>query len=104
VVTIPPVQPSVADIQPEMALQEIGNTIPVQNDALAENKQKKKGLLNKLFSGEKTYIEDYVNATFTAFNGGEENNKWVLKVDRDKNGKSKRVKFTSPIFSAKSNN
>jgi hypothetical protein len=97
--------PSVADAIPEMALQDMRINFPANTtEDVAENKPKKKGLFNKLFSGEKTYIEDYVNATFTAFSTDKEDEKWVLKVDRDKDGKSKRVKFTSPLFSAKSRN
>jgi hypothetical protein len=106
-VTIHMSYPSMADTRPEITLQDIKPIIVidyVDDNTVAENKPKKKGLFNKLFSGEKIYIEDYVNATFTAFNGNKEDTKWVLKVERDKNGKSKRVKFTSPIFSAKSAN
>lgn len=73
-------------------------------DAMVYIKPKKKGLWGKIISGEKTYIEDYVNATFGAFKNDPEEDKWVLKVDRDENGKSKRVKFTSPLFSIKSKN
>jgi hypothetical protein len=65
----------------------------------------KKGLFDKIFSGEQTYIEDYVNAVFHTFKGGKKGaEKWVLKVERDRNGKSKKVKFTSPVFSAKIEN
>jgi hypothetical protein len=77
---------------------------PNSTDDLAEIKTKKKGLFDKIISGEKTYIEDFVNATFNAFDDNNVDNKWVLKVDRDEDGKSKRVKFSSPIFSVKSNN
>jgi hypothetical protein len=75
------------------------------NEEVADNKPKKKGLFNKLLNGDKTYIEDYVNATFSVFKSNKnEDDKWALKVDRDSNGKSKKVKFTSPIFSTKSRN
>ncbi len=75
------------------------------NNSLAENTPKKKGLLNKILNGDKLYIEDYVNATFSAFkNNRDDDDKWVLKVDRDESGKSKKVKFTSPIFSIKGKN
>jgi hypothetical protein len=65
----------------------------------------KKGLFDKIFSGQQTYIEDYVNAVFHTFEGNKkEPEKWILKVERDLNGKSKKIKFTSPIFSAKIEN
>ncbi len=91
----------------ELALQpipSIEHSEPAIQEELAENGPRKKGLFNKIFSGDQTYIEDYVNATFSVFKNNQEEDKWVLKVDRDENGKSKRVKFTSPIFSAKSRN
>jgi len=73
-------------------------------DPVAENKPERKGIFNKIVSGEKIYIEDYVNATFSAFKDDKkDDSKWVLKVDRDKNGKSKKIKFSSPLFSIKTN-
>jgi hypothetical protein len=89
----------------QLTLQPIPHT--ETNDPMIASAEmpKKKGLLNKIFSGEQVYIEDYVNATFGAFkNNKEDDDKWVLKVDRDNKGKSKKVKFTSPIFSFKTKN
>lgn len=78
--------------------------IPFLDENITDAKPKKKGLLSKIFSDDPKYIEDYVNATFTAFNDNKEEEKWVLKVERDENGKSKKVKFTSPLFSSRQRN
>lgn len=74
------------------------------NEDMVDNTPRKKGLLKKILNDEPKYIEDYVNATFGMFKESEEEDKWVLKVDRDENGKSKSVKFSSPIFSIKTGN
>jgi len=99
------VEMNMAAIDNQLALQPIPHI--ETNDPLTASTEtpKKKGLLNKIFSGEQVYIEDYVNATFGAFkNNKEDDDKWVLKVERDNKGKSKKVKFTSPIFSFKTKN
>lgn len=98
---LPIISPSAEDIQPQTALSDI--QLHVDN-TVAENKPRKKGFFEKLLSGEKIYVEDYVNATFTAFNEKPEGSDWVLKVERDESGKSQRIKFSSPIFSTKSKN
>ncbi len=94
-----PIQPSIEATQPQTALSDIQLN---DNSSVTENRPHKKGFFEKLFSGEKIYIEEYVNATFSAFNEKPEGSDWVLKVERDESGKSKRIKFSSPIFSIKS--
>lgn len=100
-----PVEINVPINDDQLALQTIPH-IDIEDPSITESEPvKKKGLINKIFSGEQIYIEDYVNATFGAFkNNKEDEDKWVLKVDRDDKGKSKKVKFTSPIFSFKTKN
>jgi len=100
-VVIPIISPSLANGQPQTALNDIEL---YNNNPVAENNPRKKGFFEKLLSGDKIYIEEYVNATFTAFNEKPEGSDWVLKVERDESGKSKRIKFSSPIFSIKSKN
>lgn len=81
------------------------NILPLKDEGIVENVPKKKGLLNKIVNDDPKYIEDYVNATFSIFKENkEDDDKWVLKIDRDENGKSKRIKFASPYFLFKSRN
>jgi len=99
-----PVELDIAADNNQLALQSVP-IVDTNNPLVASENPKKKGLLNKIFSGEQVFIEDYVNATFSVFkNNKEDEDKWVLKVERDNKGKSKKVKFTSPIFSFKTRN
>lgn len=88
----------------QLAIQSVPG-VDANDPYVALEVPKKKGLFNKIFSGEEIFVEDYVNATFSAFkNNREDEDKWVLKVDRDDEGKSKKIKFSSPIFSFKTKN